>query len=188
MNKIIAVSVVATLTMAGALYAADDKKAAAPEKVVAKSVAAVPDVLAARKADLNNTEWAIELKTMGAAKGKVENDTLHFFDGKIASANLGKAGYNITNFTLRMLEDNETLTWETMQTAEKDGVAFWRGDIGPDGIMRGVLSKRDLKNNTKDFNFVSTGSKKVAPVVPPAPDTAAPAPAPVAEPAAKSGK
>ena len=62
-----------------------------------------------------------------------------------------------------------------MQTSEKDGVAFWRGDIGPDGIMRGVLSKRDLKNNTKDFNFVSTGSKKVAPPAPPVESAPAPA-------------
>ena len=173
MNKIIAVSVVATLTMAGLTYAAE-------ETIVTKSVVAAQDLLAAKKADLNNTDWTIELKAMGAGKGKGENDTLHFTDGKISSANLTKAGYNTTNFTLRMLEDNETLTWETMQTSEKDGVAFWRGDIGPDGVMRGVLSKRDLKNNTKDFNFVSTGSKKVAPPAPPA--------APAAEPAATSGK
>ncbi len=167
MNKIIAVSVVATFIMAGSLYAAED-------------------ILATKKAALDNSEWTIELKSMAGGKGKSkgEQDTLIFSDGKISSANLAKAGYNTTNFTLRMLEDNETLTWETMQTAEKDGVAFWRGDIGPDGVMRGVLSKRDLKNNTKDFNFVSTGSKKVAPPAPPAPA----APAPEAEPAAVEGK
>ena len=182
MNKVIAVLVVATLVLAGSAYAADEGKAAMPEKIVTKSVVVGPDALAAKKAELNDTEWAIELKTMGVAKGsKSEGDTLHFTDGKISSANLSKSGYNTTNFTLRMLEDNETLTWETMQTSEKDGVAFWRGDIGPDGIMRGVLSKRDLKNTTKDFNFVSTGSKKVAPVAAPAPVAE---PAPVAVPAA----
>lgn len=161
MNKVIAVSVVALLTMAGASYAAED-------------------ILAAKKAALDNSEWAIGLKSMAGVKGKSkgEQDTLLFSDGKVSSVNLAKAGYNTTNYTLRILEDNETLTWETMQTSEKDGVAFWRGDIGPDGVMRGVLSKRDLKNNTKDFNFVSTGSKKVAP---PAPAPAVPAP--VVEPA-----
>ena len=164
MNKVIALSAVAVLTMAGASYAAED-------------------ILAAKKADLNNSEWSIELKSMAGGKGKIkaEQDTLLFSDGKVSSGNLMKAGYNTTNYTLRMLEDNETLTWETMQTSEKDGVSFWRGDIGPDGVMRGVLSKRDLKNNTKDFNFVSTGSKKVAPPAPVAP-------APVAEPAAAEGK
>lgn len=180
MNKVIAVAVTATLTMAGLVYAADEKQAAAPEKVVVSPVVASPETLAARKAELNNTEWEIEVKSMAGGKGvKSEKDTLHFADGKISSANLTKAGYNTTNFTLRMLEDNETLTWETMQTAEKDGVAFWRGDIGPDGVMRGVLSKRDLKNNTKDFNFVSKGSTKVAPVA---------VPAPVVEPAAAEVK
>ncbi|MBI3616894.1 MAG: hypothetical protein HY210_01550 [Candidatus Omnitrophica bacterium] len=165
MNKVIALSVVAVLTMAGASYAAED-------------------ILAAKKAALDNSEWAIDLKPMAGGKGKIkaEQDTLFFSDGKVSSGNLAKAGYNTTNYTLRILEDNETLTWETMQTSEKDGVSFWRGDIGPDGIMRGVLSKRDLKNNTKDFNFVSTGSRKVAPPAPPA------APAPAVEPAAVEGK
>ncbi len=181
MNKIIALSVVAVLAMSGSSYAAD-------EKIVATSVAPAQDVLAARKDNLNNSEWIIELKPMASVKGKskAEQDTLLFSDGKVSSANLVKAGYNTTNYTLRMLEDNETLTWETMQTSEKDGVSFWRGDIGPDGVMRGVLSKRDLKNNTKDFNFYSTGSKKVAPPAPPAP--ALVAPAPVVEPAAVEGK
>ena len=169
MNKVIALSVVAVLTMAGVSYAAED-------------------ILAAKKAALDNSEWSIELKPMAGGKGKskAEQDTLLFSDGKVSSGNLVKAGYNTTNYTLRILEDNETLTWETMQTSEKDGVAFWRGDIGPDGIMRGVLSKRDLKNSTKDFNFVSTGSKKVAPPAPPAPAPAAPAPA--VEPAAVEGE
>ena len=158
MSKVIAVSVAAVFIMAGSLYAAED-------------------ILATKKAALDNSEWIIELKPMAGGKGKskAEQDTLLFSDGKISSGNLVKAGYNTTNYTLRILEDNETLTWETMQTSEKDGVAFWRGDIGPDGIMRGVLSKRDLKNNTKDFNFVSTGSKKVAPPVPPVESAPAPA-------------
>lgn len=176
MNKVIAVSAAAVLTMAGLSYAQDETQSAMPEKIVTKSVVVTQDALAAKKAELNNTEWTIELKSMVAGKSKGEADTLLFTDGKVSSANLGKSGYNTTNFTLRMLEDNETLTWETMQTSEKDGVAFWRGDIGPDGVMRGVLSKRDLKNNTKDFNFLSTGSKKVTPPAPAAP--AAPAAAP----------
>lgn len=191
MKKVMVLSLAAILSTAGLSYAADEGKEAMPEKIVTKSVVQTQDVLAAKKADLNNTEWIIDLKPMGAVtKGtKTEKDTLHFADGKVDSANLGKAGYNTTNFTLRLLEDNETLTWETMQTSEKDGVAFWRGDVGPDGIMRGVLSKRDLKNTTKDFNFVSTGSKKVAPVAPPvveapaapAAPAAVEAPAPAAE-------
>lgn len=172
MNKLIAVSVVATFIMAGSLSAAGGKAAGAGQ-----------DVLAAKTAEMNNTEWTIEVRSMAAGKAKAEKDTLHFADGKVSSANLEKAGYGASNFTTRLLEDSETLAWETMQNSEKDGVAFWRGDIGADGVMHGVLSKRDLKDNAKDFSFVSTGSKKVAP---PAPAAAAPAPA--AEPAAVEGK
>jgi hypothetical protein len=168
MNKVIAVSVVATFIMIGSLYAADPGKAA------------TQDALAAKTAELNNTEWTIELKSMAGGKAKAEKDTLHFADGKVVSASMEKAGYSASNFTTRLLEDG-ALAWETMQNSEKDGIAFWRGDIGTDGVMRGVLSKRDLKNNTKDFNFVSTGSQKVAPPAPPAPAPAAPAP--VVEPA-----
>lgn len=169
MNKVIAVSVVAVLTMAGASYAAED-------------------ILAAKKAALDNSEWAIDLKSMAGVKGKSngEQDTLLFSDGKVSSANLEKAGYGASNFTTRILEDSETLAWETMQNSEKDGVAFWRGDIGADGVMHGVLSKRDLKDNAKDFSFVSTGSRKVAPPAPPAPAPAVPDP--VVEPVPAEGK
>jgi hypothetical protein len=170
MNKVIVLSAIAVLTMAGVSYAAE-------ENVVTKSSFPGPDALAAKTAELNNTEWTIELKSMAGGKAKAEKDTLYFADGKISSANMGKAGYGASNFTTRLLEDG-ALAWETMQSSEKDGIAFWRGDLGADGVMRGVLSKRDLKDNAKDFTFVSTGSKKVAPPAP-----VEPAPAPAAEPA-----
>ena len=178
MNKVIALSVIAVLTMVGLSYAAK-------EKAVTKTTIAAQDVLLAKTADLNNTEWVIELTSMGGGKAKAEKDTLHFADGKVSSANLEKAGYGVSNFTTRILEEGP-LAWETMQNSEKDGVAFWRGDIASDGVMRGVLSKRDLKDNAKDFSFVSTGSRKVAPVAPPAPP--APAPAPAVEPAPAESK
>lgn len=184
MKKLVVLSAVTILSMAGLSYAADENTKVLPEKVVTTSVATAGEVLAAKKAELNNTEWTIELKSMASARAKAVKDTINFADGKISSANLRKSGYGSTNFTSRMLEDNETLSWETMQTSEKDGVAFWRGDIGAGGIMRGVMSKRDKKDKTSDFNFVSTGSRKVAPVAPPAPA----APAPVAEPAPTEGK
>lgn len=162
MKKACALSVVVLFTVVGFAYA----QSAAPDQPAVTG----QDTLAAKKASLNNTDWTIELKPMaGGKKARAEKDTIHFADGKVSSTNLTKAGYGPTNFTLRMLEDNETLTWETMQTSEKSGVAFWRGDIGPDNVMRGVLSKRDLKDRTTDFNFVSTGSQKVAPPTPPAP-------------------
>ena len=86
-------------------------------------------------------------------------------------------GFEATNFSMRLLEDGETYTWETMQVSEKTGAAFWRGDIGNDGIMRGVLSIRDKKNKVSDFNFYSLTSNKT--VAEPAPVVQAVEPAPV---------
>ena len=65
MNKVIALSVVAVLTMAGTSYAAED-------------------ILAAKKAALDNSEWSLELKSMAGVKGKskAEQDTLLFRTAK----------------------------------------------------------------------------------------------------------
>ncbi len=125
------------------------------QKVVTPAQApAVPmkDVIAKKKAELNGTVWNIELRPI-SSKGKVEKDVITFSQDKIMSNNLTTLGYAATNFTVR-LENDGTVVWETMQTSEKDGQAFWRGDI-KDGVMRGVLSKRDKKNRGYDFNFAS---------------------------------
>jgi len=118
-------------------------------------VANLEKIIAEKKAALNGKEWTVEMKPMGGkAKVKAETDVISFSEDKVMSKNLATLGYAATNFTVRLEEDG-TVIWETMQTSEKDGMAFWRGDIGPDGVMRGVLSKRDIKGNVKDFNFVS---------------------------------
>ena len=154
MDKITVLAVIAVLIASSLVYAE-----------VALPPISTEEVLAKKKTDLNNTEWTIEVKPMGG-KGKAENDTIVFTDGQVVSKEMEQSGYVPTNFSVRLLED-ETFTWETMQTSEKDGVAFWRGDIGPDGIMRGVISKRDNKNKTSDFNFVSVNMQKIAPVLEP---------------------
>ncbi|MDD5130332.1 MAG: hypothetical protein PHS66_04720 [Candidatus Omnitrophica bacterium] len=148
-------------------------KTAAPVTTVVtkKQTGKTQDMIAKKKIELNGTQWNIEVKAM-SGKGKMEKDTIAFMDGKVSSKNMGARGFEATNFSMRLLEDGETYTWETMQVSEKDGAAFWRGDIGGDGIMRGVLSIRDKKNKVSDFNFYSLESNKVA---------VAPAPAPVVE-------
>ena len=97
-----------------------------------------------------------------SGKGKVEKDVLSFLDGKVSFKNMGEKGFLATNFSLRLQDDGETYTWETMQVSEKEGATFWRGDIGPDGVMRGVVSMRNKKNKDSDFNFYSLESAKIA--------------------------
>ncbi|MCX5694719.1 MAG: hypothetical protein NT014_06350 [Candidatus Omnitrophica bacterium] len=156
-----------------------EQKTAAP--VVKKLNSKTQDMVAKKKLELNGTEWAIETKAM-SGKGKTEKDVVSFIDGKVSSKNMVVRGFEATNFSMRLLEDGETYTWETMQVSEKEGAAFWRGDIGSDGIMRGVLSIRDKKNRVSDFNFYSLASNKAA-VVPPPAAVVEPIPA-VVEPAA----
>ena len=149
------------------------EKTAAPQKVAAPQVISkkennkIQELIAKKKIEINGTEWAIETKPM-SGKGKVDKDVLSFIDSKVSSKNMGAKGFAATNFSMRLLEDNETYTWETMQISEKEGTAFWRGDIGADGVMRGVVSIRDKKNKVSDFNFHSLSSAKIAVEPPPA--------------------
>ncbi len=144
---------------------------------VKKQAGKIQEMLAKKKSDLNGTEWEIQCKVM-SGKGKAEKDVLIFLDNKLSSKNMSAKGFTATNYSLRLLEDNETYTWETMQVSEKDGTAFWRGDIGTDGVMRGVVSVRNKKNAVTDYNFYSLQSQKASPVEPP-PALAAELPVPV---------
>jgi hypothetical protein len=168
MGKIIILTFIAVLAASDLGYAQwgpwkKSKPAAAaqaqPVSAAPKAMAPpAPEVLDKKKTGLNNTEWPIEVKPMGG-KGKTQKDTLTFIDGKVVSKNMEGKGKNAPNFSVR-LQDDGTLTWETMETSDK-GTTFWRGDIGPDGIMRGVISKRDKKGTGVDFSFVSESSQKV---------------------------
>jgi hypothetical protein len=159
----------------GAVFAAWFSKEQPGTPAVVKSVSvqkkvgnvSVQDVVNKKKAEVNGTQWVIETKPMNG-KGRGEKDVLSFADNKVSSKNMVARGFAATNYSMRLIEDNETYAWETMQISEKEGVAFWRGDIGPDGIMRGVISIRDKKNITSDFNFHSmeTGKTAPAPVTP----------------------
>jgi len=137
-----------------------EKSAAATQTVSKKQAGKIQEMVAKRKVELNGTQWTVEVKPM-TGKAKSERDVISFIDNKVSSKNMGAKGFEATNFSMRMLEDNETYTWETMQVSEKAGSAFWRGDIGADGIMRGVLSIRDKKNRTSDYNFYSVESGKI---------------------------
>ena len=94
------------------------------------------------KEELKDTTWEIELTDMNAdKKKKTETDTLHFEGSTIKSDKLTKEGFPSTNYTVRVKgEEGEVIVWETMQTSSDKGIAFWRGELLENGVMRGVLS------------------------------------------------
>jgi hypothetical protein len=154
---------------------AETKEKAKPKPAAAAANTAAPEIdkaaekafrekwEAAKKkmAQLNNTEWQIDMAPV-SGKGKKETEVVTFKDGKVTASNFGKKGFPATNVSLTIQEDG-TVIWETMQTSEKAGICFWRGELDKALLtMRGVVSNR-IDDKTKfDYSFVST-SRKVLP-------------------------
>ncbi len=110
--------------------------------------------------ELNNTEWGIELLPM-SVKGKKEVDTVTFKNNQVGIAGFAKKGFSFTNFTLTVQEDGVVI-WETMQTSEKSGIAFWRGELDPKlQTMRGVVSHQIDQKNKQDYSFTSDAKKNI---------------------------
>lgn len=152
MAKAIGLGIIVLLALAGVCF---ESAAQAP-------LANLEEIIAQRKAELNGRAYNVELKPRGVdpkarVKPKPEADVISFAEGKVISKKLAGLGYAASGFSVR-LEDDGTLIWETMQASEKGELAFWRGDIGPDGIMRGVLSMQDARGRMSDFDFVSVGN------------------------------
>lgn len=114
-----------------------------------------------RRREINNNEWAIELLKL-SGKGKKDAETLIFKDNQVLMSNFSKRGFSATNYSLSIQGDG-TLVWETMQSSEKSGIAFWRGELSSDmQSMRGVLSLQINEKNREEYSFVSTGKKGIA--------------------------
>ena len=128
--------------------------------------------------------WAIEYTPMSGQKPKRPlKDTLQFAQGKVSAQSLSKDGYPTTNYTLTIGDDGIPV-WETMQTSEKNGVVFWRGELHEDSIQ-GVMSKHPLEGNSEDFSFSGTQTSNEAPEMPSAKPAEKAAPAKSVAPASK---
>lgn len=161
-------SVVSTAKPAEAAKPAPDKSAeAAKPAPVSVSDKERDEALKAKRAvaqkklnELNNTEWAIELLPM-TGKGKKETDTVTFKNNQVGIAGFAKKGFSFTNFTLTVQEDGVVI-WETMQTSEKTGIAFWRGEFDSKlQTMRGVVSHQVDQKNKQDYSFISAAKKNI---------------------------
>ena len=115
-----------------------------------------------KKAELNGTQWEIQITTQVAKTSMPKTDTLIFQDGKFRSEALSKKGFSPTNYTLTLQEGGPTV-WETMQTGsdKKEGVAFVRGEW-KGNVMSGVIV-RQLEAGNEDYYFSNTGKKKISP-------------------------
>ncbi|MGD9014626.1 MAG: hypothetical protein PVI33_01190 [Candidatus Omnitrophota bacterium] len=112
--------------------------------------------------ELNNTEWQIELSLFEG--GKKSTDVITFKDNQVVSANLSRAGFSPTNYTLTV-QKNGIVVWETMQTSTRGEIAFWRGEFDSSlNKLRGILSHKLSNKTSRDYYFWST-QKKMLPVV-----------------------
>ena len=106
-----------------------------------------------KRAQLNNTQWPAELLAM-SGEGKKQKDILSFKDNRFSSEIYAKQGFAATNYTLSVQEDG-SIVWETMQTAENGQLVFWRGEISSDmKSMRGVVSKQKAAGESEDYSFI----------------------------------
>jgi hypothetical protein len=135
-----------------------------PEKKIDKAqeeaIKAQRALIEKKREELNNTEWSIEINLI-SGKGKKVSDILVFKDKQITVESYNKRGFPYTSYSLSIQRDG-TVVWETMQTSEKSGVVFWRGELDPNmENMRGVFSHQIDANNKEDYSFISTSKKKI---------------------------
>lgn len=112
-----------------------------------------------KKDELNGSSWKIDIKSQSGKGDFLGPDTLTFQNEKFRSAAGEKIGYNSTNYTLTVQENEGPTIWETMQTSKDGEVTFWRGEWKED-TMSGVIS-RQLKEQTEDYYFSSVGKEIV---------------------------
>lgn len=128
----------------------EKEKTGAPLSVSYKLPAEIKELLR----DLENTQW--QIRVISLAGGKVENDNVHFGEGKFISMNYHSKGYPPSDYSL-IIEDENKITWEAAQPGP-DAVASWRGEIKK-GEMEGSIRLRFSDGRTQDFSFVSISSR-----------------------------
>lgn len=113
-----------------------------------------------KRKEINNIEWEIQLNPL-SGKGNPMIETAIFRNMQVYFTEFGKKGFTASNFSLKIQED-KVIVWETMQSSEKSGVAFWRGEISPDlQKMRGVVSYQADNKKKDDYSFISTKRRQL---------------------------
>ncbi len=116
------------------------------------------ETLDKKRMDLDKTNWSLALVPSGK-EGQKGVDILSFKENHILSRNMAAKGFNPTNYTLTIGDDG-IVVFETMQTSEKEGTVFWRGEFAQDNTaMRGVMSWVTPDQKAHDFSFTASLSK-----------------------------
>lgn len=158
----------AALMCAGLIFLAASTSAAQDNK---QDEAAVKDIMKRQAMDsarqeLNSHEWTVYMTPSpenAVKRPAIEEDVLSFSgEGRVVSKNLLAKGYPESNYTLTV-QDDGTAVWETMQVNEKEGLAFFRGEL-KNSAMKGVLSLQPQKGAKQTFYFSTT--KPEVPVQP----------------------
>jgi hypothetical protein len=122
------------------------------------------ELVAKKRAELNNTEWQINILPVPSKDKEAESDILRFSGKKVYSVKYDSLGYHASNYNLRIKSGN--VVWETMQSEEDGkGVMFWRGDWRGEK-MTGAISLNPEKGKNKSFRFTSVSSKEIPPPPP----------------------
>lgn len=149
-----------TLLSASTVFAAEAKKEAvnAPDQAAPAKPLSPEDQI---RAQLEGTEWTIQLNPSSGSKAVAQKDTITFTKKQVKSSFMEKTGYPASNYSLTLGGDGRAV-WETMQTKEGEGVAFWRGEL-EGATMRGVLSKHPTEGPSEDYSVSghSVGEKKI---------------------------
>ncbi|MFA4991835.1 MAG: hypothetical protein WC569_04560 [Candidatus Omnitrophota bacterium] len=169
---------------------AAEKKEAVTKKEKPKAVEAKKDDGMSKKIqdavkELDRTLWNINVTQITSSEKKEKyTDKIRFQDDTVAIDSLVSQGFPATSFTITIKGDeNNIIVWETMQTSEKKGLAFWKGEL-EEGRMRGVLSRHIDEKTVKDYSFYSTGKEVIQEEVSPAAAETAPA---AVQPASSAG-
>lgn len=113
------------------------------------------ELIEQKRRQMDNCVWEVQMIPL-TGKGKKTSETITFKDRQVSFESLGKSGFTASNYSVKIQRDN-TLVWETMQTSEKNGVFFCRGEIAPDGAsMRGIASRVVNDKSKEEFSFVSS--------------------------------
>lgn len=141
---------------------AKTKKAKSAEEGVKKEVRPsdkkAKEITAKKRAELANTTWNIEIAAPGEEGAKKLADLISFKDNQFSSQEFSKRGFVPTNYSLTVADDG-VIVFETMQTSEKAGTVFWRGEFREQNTLKGMLSEVSANQKTADYSF--TGSKNL---------------------------
>jgi hypothetical protein len=141
-------------------------------KVKATSDNKKKEALTQARSALNNSNWSVSF-TGDLPKGMAPTDDLTFKDNQFSSALFSGQGFCPTNFSLTM-QDDGVVVFETMQTSEKDGTLFWRGELDADGkSMKGMFSHVLADQSSQDVYFSGNKASEAAAAAAPATAAAA---------------